>query len=110
MKLSIITPTHNPKFLRELEESIMVNHYHDWEWIILLNNKANYKPVNSSDNRIRVIRSKTKSKAVGALKKEACGYATGVAYAKMVVLLVEAVKEQQKQIDKLKTELNKFKN
>lgn len=77
MKLSIITPTHNPKFLHELEDTIMDNIYQDWEWIILLNNKANYQPVNSSDSRIRVVKSKTKSKAVGALKKEACGYATG---------------------------------
>jgi O-antigen biosynthesis protein len=74
MKLSIITPTHDSKFLKDLEETILNNFYREWEWIILLNNGAEYE---SSDERIRIIQSKTNSKAVGALKKEACSYATG---------------------------------
>jgi glycosyltransferase involved in cell wall biosynthesis len=76
MKLSIITPTHDTKYLKELEESILANNYQDWEWIILVNNGAKYK---STDERIRVVQSKTNSKSVGALKKEACSHATGEA-------------------------------
>ena len=74
MKLSIITPTHNTKFLQQLEQSILDNNYHDWEWIVLLNNGAKYK---SNDPRIRVIQSNNKTKSVGALKKEACYFAKG---------------------------------
>ena len=75
MKLSIITPTHNPKYLAELESSIMANTHQDWEWIVLLNNGAEYDI--STDNRIRVIKSSQKTTSVGALKKEACALATG---------------------------------
>lgn len=74
MKLSIITPSHNPIYLKELEESILANTYQNWEWIILLNNKANYE---SSDQRVKIYRSQLETTFVGALKKEACGYATG---------------------------------
>jgi O-antigen biosynthesis protein len=76
MKLSIITPTHNTKYLKKLEESISNNSYNDWEWIVLVNNGANYL---STDPRIRVIESKLNTTFVGALKKEACSYATGEA-------------------------------
>lgn len=77
MKLSIITPTHNPKFLHELEESIMDNQYQDWEWIVLLNNGAKFVPRNHRDSRIKIQKSSTNTTFVGALKKEACSYATG---------------------------------
>ena len=73
-KLSIITPTHNPEFLPELEESIKANTFQNWEWIILLNNGAEYK---SSEKRICVFKSEKNSTSVGALKKEACSFATG---------------------------------
>jgi len=73
-KLSIITPTHNSKFLKELEESIKDNTFKEWEWIILLNNGAEYE---STDERIKVVKSEKETKNVGALKKEACSHATG---------------------------------
>lgn len=76
MKLSIITPTHDPAWLKELEDSILANTYQDWEWIILINNGARYT---STDKRIKVIQSKTNSTKVGELKKEACSYAKGEA-------------------------------
>ena len=77
MKASIITPTNNPKFLHELEESIMDNTRQDWEWVILLNNGAKFVPRNHGDSRIKLFKSTTNSTSVGALKKEACSHATG---------------------------------
>lgn len=74
MKISIITPTHNTKHLLELQESIIENTFQNWEWIVLTNNGARWE---STDPRIKVFHSKTDSKAVGALKKEACSLATG---------------------------------
>lgn len=74
MKLSIFTPTNNTKFLKELEYSIYENNFQDWEWVILLNNGAKYE---AHDDRIKVIKSTTHTKSVGALKKEACSYCTG---------------------------------
>ena len=76
MKLSIITPSHNPIHLRELEESILANTYQNWEWIILLNNGATYS---STDSRIKVYNSTKDTTFVGALKKEACSIASGEA-------------------------------
>jgi SAM-dependent methyltransferase len=74
VKLSIFTPTHDTKYLKELEETILQQTHEDWEWIILLNNNAEYESV---DDRIKTIRSKTNTTSVGALKKEACSYCTG---------------------------------
>lgn len=75
MKISIITPSHNTKYLKELEESILNNSYQNWEWIILLNGTDfNYV---SADPRIKVYRSTQTDVSVGAYKKEACGLCTG---------------------------------
>ncbi len=74
MKISIITPTNNVSFLAELEESILLNSYQNWEWIILLNNGAQY---DAKDERIKIYTSKKETTSVGSLKKEACSHATG---------------------------------
>lgn len=74
MKFSIITPSHNTKYIKELEETILSNTYTNWEWIILLNNGAKYE---STDSRIKIFESKINNGFVGALKKEACSYCTG---------------------------------
>ncbi len=76
MKLSIITPSHSSQHLADLEASLIDNTYHNWEWIILLNNGAEYIPP-TIDTRIKVFRSEQNTKSVGALKKEACSLATG---------------------------------
>ena len=72
--ISIITPTHNPKYLKDLEKSIINQRYKDWEWIILLNNGAEY---HSDNPQIKIHKCPINSKSVGALKKYACSLATG---------------------------------
>lgn len=37
MKLSVITPTHDPKFLRDAWESLKIQTHTDWEWIVSVN-------------------------------------------------------------------------
>lgn len=74
MKLSIITPTHDVKYLKELEDTILSQYYGNWEWIVVLNNGAQYE---SSDARIKVFRSPFETESVGKLKKYACSLATG---------------------------------
>jgi glycosyltransferase involved in cell wall biosynthesis len=64
--LSVITPTHNPKYIYELWESIKEQTYQDWEWVIITNNGAK---VDITDDRVRVIECPYKSKSVGFLKK-----------------------------------------
>ena len=74
MKFSIITPTNNTRFLKELEETILTQTHEDWEWVVLLNNGVYYE---STDVRIKVIEYKYRSDSVGFLKKYACSHATG---------------------------------
>lgn len=74
MKLSIITPTHDTTFLKELEETILAQTYSDWEWVILLNHGAKYE---ASDQRIVINESPFESDAVGLLKRLACMQASG---------------------------------
>jgi SAM-dependent methyltransferase len=74
LKISIITPTHNPKYLKDLEIALLEQSYTNWEWVILLNNDAEYESV---DPRIKIFKSENNNTFVGALKKEACGYCTG---------------------------------
>jgi O-antigen biosynthesis protein len=37
MKLSIITPSHRPKYLEELYDTIVSQTYENWEWVLYLN-------------------------------------------------------------------------
>jgi O-antigen biosynthesis protein len=73
-KITIITPTHNPKYLKDLENSLMAQRFTDWEWVVLLNNGAKYESI---DSRIKIYTSKQETAFVGALKKEACSLARG---------------------------------
>ncbi|NCD07252.1 MAG: glycosyltransferase [Spirochaetia bacterium] len=68
MKFSIITPTHNTKYLKELELSILAQTYENWEWVILLNNGANYQ---ATDPRIKVHKLPFKSDKIGEIKNYA---------------------------------------
>jgi glycosyltransferase involved in cell wall biosynthesis len=74
MKLSIFTPTHDAKYLKELEETIIQQTHDDWEWVILLNNGAKYE---SNDERIKIYYANVNTKGVGALKREACKLCIG---------------------------------
>jgi SAM-dependent methyltransferase len=74
MKLSIITPTHDTIFLKELEDSIIAQTYQEWEWVILLNHGAKYAAV---DPRIIINESPFESDSVGLLKRLACMQTTG---------------------------------
>lgn len=74
MKFSLITPTHNTVYLKELEMSIISQICNDWEWVIILNNGAAYKSI---DPRIKVYDCPLNTNYVGALKKYACSLAQG---------------------------------
>ena len=74
MKISIITPTNNVQFLKELEETIMGQSYGNWEWVILLNQGASYS---ATDERIKIVECPFVSDSVGFLKRLACMNATG---------------------------------
>lgn len=74
MKLSVFTPTHDPKFLPDLYASLKAQDDTEWEWTILGNNGA--KAVDFNDPRVHWHDSDLPAR-VGALKAEAVERADG---------------------------------
>jgi len=73
-KVSVITPTNSVERFRKAKQSLLYQTEQDWEWIVLFNGGAQ-API-EDDPRIRCINSRISLPFVGALKKEACSYAT----------------------------------
>ena len=71
--ISIITPTNNPKYLKEAFESLKAQTFQDWEWIIVPNNGVK---VNLKDKRIRIIPFGNSDK-IGEIKKFAFSQGRG---------------------------------
>jgi glycosyltransferase involved in cell wall biosynthesis len=84
MKLSIITPTHTPKYLLELYESILEQTYTDWEWILYLNGGLTSNQLPSiilEDARVKIYLDSpcAESQNVGYLKNRAFHLGSGEA-------------------------------
>lgn len=86
MKLSIITPTHSPKYLLPAYDSLESQPV-DFEWVIVPNARPDCElPVIprqiTRDNRVRVIEypQRVADPSVGALKRFACEQASGDAF------------------------------
>lgn len=89
MKLSIITPTHRPKHLKELWDCIRAQSHDDWEWVIFVNHKSGSRErirdvgkaareVVGTDRRVRIEYGFDEYKGnVGAIKKAAFSYGDG---------------------------------
>lgn len=74
MKLSIITPTHNTKYLNETYLSLKEQTDKEWEWLLVLNGKAlnQVLPVDfTKDKRIKIIKYNRSEEKVGEVKKYA---------------------------------------
>ena len=85
MKISAITPTHNPLHLLELYQSFVVQEYKDWEWIIYTNGPGT-KLIQDrkfdqlrKDPKVKIIKSAARSTKVGYLKHMAFKAGTGEA-------------------------------
>lgn len=72
-QISVITPTNSVKWFGHATRSMLAQKETDWEWIVLFNDGAFAE---STDPRIRCVRSQIGSQNVGALKREACMHAT----------------------------------
>lgn len=79
MRFSIFTPSHDPKFLDNAYQSVIAQTVDDWEWVILLNNGAEWTVPDDSPcaDNIKVVYSETGSTNVGALKREAVSHCEG---------------------------------
>jgi glycosyltransferase involved in cell wall biosynthesis len=76
MLVSVFTPSHNPRFLDAAYESLVKQSLPDWEWIVLLNKGAQWRPP-AGETRVRVSRAAARVRGIGALKRAACQLASG---------------------------------
>lgn len=75
--MSVFTPSHDPRFLNECFASLTSQTYRQWEWIVLLNGSTgNWSPP-IRDDRVKIFRAPAGARGVGAVKRAACGYASG---------------------------------
>jgi len=74
--ISVFTPSHDTRFLGDAYESLVSQSLPDWEWIVLLNKGANWRPP-QEDPRVHVSRAASRVRGIGALKRAACELATG---------------------------------
>jgi len=79
-KFSIITPSHNQKYLKELYDSIVAQTYENWEWILWLNNALYEEDLDEEirkDERVKIFRTDDPSTSVGYHKHHAFHKGTG---------------------------------
>lgn len=83
MKLTIVTPEHDPgniPFLLELWDSIKAQTYDNWNWLLYLNNKCQIEHIPAEikdDPRVTVFRTFDDSKLIGTIKNAAFSMADG---------------------------------
>jgi len=76
VKISIFTPSHNPKWLAKAYESLIAQTYGNWEWVVLLNNGAGWG-YDNLDSRVRIVYDDSDIKGVGELKSKAAELCDG---------------------------------
>jgi GT2 family glycosyltransferase len=90
MKLSVITPTHNPKWLHETWASLRGQTHRDFEWVVTVNDKEGnqsrcaqlalqVKQIVGEDPRVRILVDGRAFKGVGQRKRTAFLAGTGEA-------------------------------
>lgn len=80
MRLSLITPTHNPVFLLDAYAALRLQTIQDFEWVIVPNGTAVIPPAIRSDPRVKLVEDSRHLTNIGALKRRACDAATGDAF------------------------------
>ena len=74
-RVSVYSPSHQTRYLDDCMRSLLAQTYQDWEWIVLLNQGARWRPP-TEDPRLRVV-IKDDLTGVGAAKRYACSLALG---------------------------------
>ena len=74
-RVSVYSPSHQPRYLNDCMRSLLAQTYGDWEWIVVLNHGARWHPP-VEDPRLRVVIQDDLS-GVGAAKRHACSLASG---------------------------------
>lgn len=77
MKVSVFTPSHDPRYLGDCYRSLRAQTYTDWEWVVYLNGPDRSWQPAQEDSRVVVRCAPTRVKGVGAAKRQACEIAGG---------------------------------
>lgn len=72
--ITLFTPSHNPQYLARLQASLAQQTCEDFEWVIVLNGGAEFKP---TLRQARVVQYTGKTQNVGELKHFACMHSKG---------------------------------
>lgn len=104
MKISIFTPSHHSKYLKELYASIKNQDF--FEWVIVPNNGCKIpEEIETLDSRIHIFPLEVNVNFVGALKKYACSKCQGDIFLELDhddLLMPEAIKEVKEAFKDLK--------
>jgi glycosyltransferase involved in cell wall biosynthesis len=73
--ISVFTVSHHPRFLDECLRSLQAQTARDWEWVVVLNDGARWRPA-VDDLRMRIVVADDIA-GVGAAKRRACAEARG---------------------------------
>ena len=73
--ISVFTVSHQPRFLDECLRSLQMQTHEDWEWVLVLNDGARWRP-DGADPRMRIVVADELA-GVGAAKQRACAEARG---------------------------------
>lgn len=74
-RVSVFTPSHQTRYLDDCLRTLLAQTFADWEWIVVLNQGARWRPA-VEDSRLRVV-VKDDLVGVGAAKRHACSLARG---------------------------------
>jgi SAM-dependent methyltransferase len=77
MKFTIFTPTHNPKYLQRLDETICWQNYDDFEWLIVPNGPIKPDDINVKCPQARILPYTGETSNIGEIKKFCCDNAFG---------------------------------
>lgn len=77
MRVSIFTPTNNPRYLEDAHRSLQGQTVQEWEWVLAPNGGAVVPPSILEDARVRVVDPGVVPQGVGALKKFAASRCSG---------------------------------
>lgn len=76
-RFSIFTPTHNPKFLSRLEDSLRGQTFQDFEWVVVPNGQLSPNDLRLTLPQVRIIPAPPGNTKIGFLKKFACNHSRG---------------------------------
>ncbi|MDG4763910.1 glycosyltransferase [Solwaraspora sp. WMMD406] len=74
-RFSVFTGSNRTRFLDDCLQSLLAQTYSDWEWVVVLNQGARWRP-EVVDRRIRLVNADHLS-GIGAVKARACAEASG---------------------------------